>query len=332
MNQARVLRLLLLTLVISVVAAVLVVMVSRSAWHVPLLSAAGPVASPAKPPAPVEVPALALPSLRPAQSSGDADPVLVGAGDIAGCDFDGDETTAKLLDRIDGTVFTLGDNVYSSGTARQFKNCYEPTWGRHKVRTRPTPGNHDYRTDDAAPYFDYFGMAAGKPGEGYYSYEIGAWHVIALNSNIDMDAGSAQVKWLRADLEAHPAACTLVYWHHPRWSSGVHGSDERLQAMWDTLYAAGVDVVLNGHDHNYERFAPQDPHGNADERTGIRQFVVGTGGKVERGMGDPIANSEVRNNGAFGVLKLVLRPTSYDWEFVPEPGSTFAEVGSGACH
>ena len=261
-----------------------------------------------------------------------SDPVLVGAGDIAHCSSNGDEVTASLLDSIDGTVFTTGDNVYPDGTSEEFANCYDPSWGRHKSRTRPSPGNHDYHTADAAGYFGYFGAMAGEPGKGYYSYDLGAWHIIALNSNIPVEAGSAQEQWLRADLTAHPVACTLAYWHHPRFSSGtVHGSNPSLQPLWQALYDYGADVVLVGHEHNYERFAPQDPSGMADAARGIRQFVIGTGGRSHYSFGTPIANSEVRNDDTYGVLKLTLHPTGYTWEFIPEAGQTFRDSGDASC-
>lgn len=260
------------------------------------------------------------------------DPVLVGAGDIAACDNSGDEATANLLDGIDGTVFTTGDNAYPNGTASEFANCYDPSWGRHKARTYPSVGNHDYQTPNAAGYFSYFGPEAGKPTEGYYSYDLGAWHIIVLNSNISVDAGSAQEQWLRADLAAHPAVCTAAYWHHPRFSSGVvHGSSSSMQPLWQALYDYGADVVLNGHEHNYERFAPQDPQGNADPARGIREFVVGMGGRSHYEFGTPIANSEVRNSDTYGVLKLTLHPTSYTWEFIPEAGKTFTDSGTALC-
>ena len=260
------------------------------------------------------------------------DPVLVGAGDIADCDSAGDEATAALLDSIPGTVFTTGDNVYSDGTASQFANCYDPTWGRHKARTYPSSGNHDYHTAGAAGYFDYFGLKAGDPDKGYYSYDLGTWHIIVLNSNISMAVGSPQEQWLRADLAAHPVTCTLAYWHHPRFSSGsYHGSSTRVQPLWQALYDYGADVVLAGHEHNYERFAPQDPQGIADPVEGIRQFVVGSGGSTHYDFGSPIANSEVRNADAFGVLKLTLHFDSYSWEFVPESGKTFTDFGDAPC-
>jgi hypothetical protein len=260
------------------------------------------------------------------------DPVLVGAGDIAHCSSEGDEATANLLDNIPGTVFTTGDNVYPDGTPEQFANCYEPSWGRHKERTRPSPGNHDYHTVDASGYFAYFGSAAGELGKGYYSYDLGDWHIIALNSNIPVDPGSAQEQWLREDLAAHTVACTLAYWHHPRFSSGtVHGSDRRMQPLWQALYDFGADVVLAGHEHNYERFAPQDPQGVADPTRGIRQFVVGTGGRSHYSFGPPIANSEVRNGDTHGLLKLTLHSDNYSWEFIPVVGQTFSDSESAPC-
>ena len=273
-------------------------------------------------------------SIPTATPSAGSDPILVGAGDIASCSSSGDEATSKLLDSIAGTVITLGDNVYDSGTASEFTNCYGPSWGRHKSRTRPAPGNHDYRTSGASGYYNYFDAAAGDASKGYYSYELGAWHIVALNSNISMAAGSAQEQWLRSDLAAHPAKCTLAYWHHPRFSSGsAHGSSTAPQPLWQALYDANADVILAGHEHNYERFAPQDPGGRADTLRGIRQFVVGSGGKSHYGFGTILATSEVRNADTNGVLKLTLHPTSYDFEFVPEAGKTFTDKGTNVgCH
>lgn len=258
--------------------------------------------------------------------------VLVGAGDIASCSREGDEATAALLDMIPGTVFTTGDNVYPDGSMEEFLDCYEPTWGRHKERTYPSLGNHDYGTGSAASYFEYFGPAAGDPGKGYYSYDLGSWHIIVLNSEIDVSAGSEQEQWLRADLAAHQVACTLAYWHEPRFSSGdLHGSSVRVQPIWQALYDYGADVVLNGHEHNYERFAPQDPQGNPDPVHGIRQFVVGTGGRNHYAISNPLPNSEVHNTDTFGVLKLVLQADSYRWEFVPEQGKSFTDSGTTPC-
>jgi hypothetical protein len=266
------------------------------------------------------------------------DPVIVGAGDIASCSSTGDEATANLLDNIAGTVITLGDNAYSSGTATEYTNCYGPSWGRHLARTRPSPGNHEYNTLDATGYYGYFGSAAGDPAKGYYSYDVGAWHVIVLNSNsscttISCAAGSAQDTWLRADLAAHSNVCTLAYWHHPRFNSGAsHGNNTAVANFWDALYQYGADVILNGHEHVYERFAPQTPAAVADPAAGIRQFTVGTGGASHYTFGTIQPNSEVRNGTAYGVLKLTLHATSYDWQFVPVAGATFTDSGTGSCH
>jgi len=267
-----------------------------------------------------------------AQATPPSPPVLVGAGDITSCWYDTDEATAKLLDSIPGTVFTAGDNAYETGSAKQYRDCYAPTWGRHKARTRPSPGNHDYSSAGAPGYFGYFGAAAGPPGRGYYSYDLGGWHIIALNSNVATRVGSLEERWLRRDLALHPARCTLAYWHHPRFSSGLHGDSTALQSIWQALYDAGADVVVNGHDHTYERFAPQTPSGALDSARGIREFVVGTGGAGFYGFTHIRENSEVRNNTTHGVIKLTLRPDGYDWEFVPVAGKTFRDSGSGKCH
>ena len=264
------------------------------------------------------------------------DPVLVGAGDIASCNSTGDEATAKLLDSIPGTIFLAGDDAYDSGTAEEFADCYTSSWGRFKDRTRPAVGNHEYITHKAQPYFDYFGNAAGDRSKGYYSYDLGKWHIVVINSNCSQvggcAAGSPQEQWLRDDLRAHPADCTLAYWHHPRFSSGEHGNTVAMQPIWQALYDSGAELVINGHDHDYERFAPQDPTGVADPARGIREFVVGTGGKNYYPLSAPVANSEVRNAFTFGVIKLTLHPTSYDWEFIPEAGKTFSDAGHGVCH
>ncbi len=291
-------------------------------------TAAEPVSTSTPTPAPTLTPTSA-PTETPLPED---DPVFVGAGDIAHCRSDGDEITANMLDHISGTVFTTGDNAYPNGSAEEFANCYDTSWGRHKDRTYPSPGNHDYHTPDAAGYFEYFGSRAGEPGKGYYSYDLGTWHIIALNSNIPVEAGSPQDQWLREDLASHPTVCTLAYWHYPRFSSGtVHGSDESMQPLWEALYEYGADVVLVGHEHNYERFAPQDPQGNADPERGIRQFVIGSGGRSHYTFGPPIANSEVRNSDTTGLLKLTLHATSYSWEFIPEPGKTFTDFGDAPC-
>ena len=256
--------------------------------------------------------------------------VLVGAGDIADCNA---EPTAALLDNIAGTVFTAGDNAYPNGTASDYASCYDPSWGRHKARTRPSPGNHDYNTSGATGYYNYFGALAGPAGRGYYSYDLGAWHIVSLNSNVSMSAGSAQEVWLRADLAASTKTCTIAYWHHPRFSSGSnHGSSTQSAGVWQALYDAGAEIVISGHDHEYERFAPQTPGAAADPARGIREFIVGTGGAGLYSFATPLPNSEVRDNTSFGVLKLTLSDGSYTWEFIPIAGDSFTDSGSGTCH
>ena len=274
-----------------------------------------------------------------ARPSPDPEPtaVLVGAGDIVDCrDLTGAEATAKLFDQISGTVMAVGDLAYPDGSKENFQ-CYDKTWGRARSRTRPSPGNHEFHAAGATPYFEYFGAAAGDPKTGYYSYDLGSWHIIVLNSECKdvggCEAGSPQEKWLRADLASHPVACTLAYWHKPLFSSGsAHGNDLTVKPLWDALYDANADVIINGHDHDYERFAPQTPDGAPDSLRGIREFVVGTGGKSHRPFTAPKPNSEVRDAMAFGVLKLTLKANSYDWQFIPEEGKTFTDSGSGACH
>ena len=270
-------------------------------------------------------------------AAADGTPILVGAGDIADCrDLSGAEATAKLLERNPGEVMAVGDLAYPDGTKQNF-DCYDRTWGRVKSRTRPAPGNHEFHSSYAAPYFEYFGAVAGDPRTGYYSYDFGTWHIVVLNSECKevggCVAGSAEEKWLRTDLAAHPAACTLAYWHKPLFSSGgTHGNDLEIRPLWRALYEAKADVVVNGHDHDYERFAPQTAEGKADSELGIREFVVGTGGKSLRPFGAAKPNSEVRYVGSFGVLKLTLRARSYDWEFLPVEGSAFQDSGSAQCH
>src|SRR5215211_3059340 len=250
---------------------------------------------------------------------GDCSNVLLAAGDIASCASSGDEATAALLDRLGGTIVALGDNVYDSGTTQEFATCYAPSWGRHKSRTRPAVGNHEYGTAGAAGYFGYFGGAAGDPSKGYYSYDLGAWHIVALNSNCSQaggcHAGSAQETWLRQDLAAHPTNCTLAYWHHPHFSYGNYGNNPATQALWQALYDNGAEIVLSGHDHNYQRYAPQTPSGTRDEAHGIREFVVGTGGKNHNPLGTPPPTVEAFNGDTFGLLQLILHPNGYDWQF-----------------
>ena len=273
----------------------------------------------------------------PAATPAPPDPVLVGAGDIADCSKIGPaRKTAELIEKIDGTVFTLGDNAYDSGTPAQFENCYDPTWGRFKDRTRPALGNHDYRTLGASPYFAYFGAAAGDPRKGYYSYDLGAWHVIVVNSNCTevggCRRGSPQEQWLRQDLAAHPVRCTVAMWHHPRFSSAQHGDDFGMRDIWKDLVDAGADLVLSGHDHDYERFAPMNAAGESDPEHGVREFVVGTGGRYLYNWGVIHSTSQVRNNQTFGILKLTLHPEAYDWQFLPADGSDFTDSGSAKCH
>jgi acid phosphatase type 7 len=282
------------------------------------------------PPKPAQEGATLQPSAAPAPPA-----TLVGAGIIASCSTTGDEATAAILDTVPGTVFTTGDNVYPSGSLANFQTCYTPSWGRHKARTAPALGNHEYDTSPtAADYFTYFGAAAGDPTKGYYSYTLGTWHVVVLNSLISMSAGSPQEQWLRADLAANPQQCTLAYWHHPRFSSGTtHGSTPATQPLWQALYDAHADVVLAGHEHNYERFAPQTPTGGADPVNGIREFVVGTGGGAGGyPFGTPLANSEVRLTGTNGVLRLTLGAGTYAWQFIPVAGKTATDAGTGSCH
>jgi len=270
-----------------------------------------------------------------AAPSASGDPVLVGAGDIADCVLDSGGATAALLDAIAGTVFTAGDNAYPDGSATQFHDCYAPTWGRHLERTKPVAGNHDWLTKGLAGYRGYFGEKAGPADASWYSFDLGAWHVIVLDSDCVFVGGclpgSAQGVWLDADLKASTAECTLAIWHHPRFSSGEHGNDASVWPFWDALYRAKADVVVNGHDHDYERFGPQDPAGREDKAAGIREFVVGTGGAGLRDFPTVAAHSELRIANTFGVIRFVLHPTSFDWSFIATSGAV-ADSGSGPCH
>jgi hypothetical protein len=263
-------------------------------------------------------------------SSGSTTATLVGAGDIGVCASSATEATARLLDAIPGTIFTAGDNAYPLGTSADFRDCYHPTWGRHRDRTRPSPGNHDYYTAGAVPYFEYFGAAAGPGGLGYYSFRAGEWTAFSLNSNVPMSSSSSQVVWLQSALQQSQTPCAVAYWHHPLFSSGPHGGLPETRGLWRSLYDAGVDVILNGHDHLYERFAPQDPDGRMDAARGIRQFTVGTGGAELYPTVRVAANTETIVN-EYGVLKLTLRSASYTWEFIGIDGRV-RDSGSGACH
>jgi hypothetical protein len=259
--------------------------------------------------------------------------IMLGAGDISDCNNNNDEATAKLLDaNPSGLVFLLGDNAYENGSASDYNNCYNPTWGRHKSRTKPSPGNHEYNTPGATGYYGYFGTAAGDPAKGYYSYDVGDWHVVVLNSSVAHDAASAQITWLKGDLTGNTKTCTMAYWHHPRFSSGQHGNDSSMQPYWDVLYEHNADLILNGHDHHYERFAPQTPTGQLDTSRGLREFIVGTGGRALYGLGTRKANSDVFNASTYGVMKLTLSAGSYSWGFLPIAGQSFTDSGTQSCH
>jgi len=270
------------------------------------------------------------------------------AGDIARCKhpdprWSGAAATATLVEwalRADprALALTLGDHTYPNGAAREFLDCYAPTWGRFRERTWPTPGNHEYYTEGAAPYFDYFGARArGVDGRGYYSLRLGGWHLISLNSNLTGEQHAAQLTWLRSELEHDPASCTLAFWHHPLYSSGGHRGPGRMRDAWDILYRAGAELVLSGHDHDYERFAPQDAHGRLDRARGLRQFVVGTGGAYATPFLRIRDNSEVREASFDGVLRLRLLEHGYEWQFLaaePEriPAGATLDRGQGRCH
>ena len=262
-------------------------------------------------------------------------PVLLAAGDIASCRSAGDEATAALLEGAPATIAAVGDLAYPRGSADEFANCYEPSWGWFKATTRPAAGNHDYATPGAAAYFDYWGAAAGLRGSGYYSYELGSWHVVVLNSNcrfVSCSRGSPQETWLRNDLALHRTRCTVAYFHHPLFSSTLGTATPAMQPLWQVLYDADADLVLNGHAHNYQRFAPQSPSGAADPARGVREFVVGTGGYSHHPAGPPIPNQETVDDTTFGVLRLMLLETRYAWRFVPQSGGVFADAGTAPCH
>jgi acid phosphatase type 7 len=266
------------------------------------------------------------PSIAPSPTATDA--ILLAVGDIAYCDATADELVGELAARLPGTIALLGDNAYQHGSPADYANCFDPTWGGLRDRLRAVPGNHEYETKEAAAYFSYFGAGVGKLGEGWYSYDLGAWHLIALNSECGAirgcGAGSPELAWLVADLAAHPVACTLAYWHHPRYSSGLHGDNDMTEEFWQALAAAGADVVLEGHDHDYERIAPIE---------GIRSFVVGTGGRsLYQWPDSPGQYTEVRANDTYGLLQLTLRAADYSWRFVPAAGGSFTDAGTAACH
>jgi 3',5'-cyclic AMP phosphodiesterase CpdA len=266
------------------------------------------------------------------------DVVVTGAGDIASCGLRGDSETSDLLVDQPGRIFTAGDNAYEDGSTANFEACYAPTWGRVLDRTTlPAPGNHDWNTPGAAGYLAYFGAAAAPNGTTWYSTDLGAWHVIVLDSDCEQVggcvAGSPQGRWLADDLAAHAdTRCTLAIWHHPRFSSGEHGNDPRTGPFWDQLVAAHADLVINGHDHDYERFAPQNAAGKEDRKNGLREIVVGTGGASLRTFPGVVANSEIRLAGEWGVIRLTLHVANYDWEFLPVTKGAITDYGSALCH
>jgi len=276
-------------------------------------------------------------SSGPSASSGAgaADPVILAAGDIADCTTDDDEATARLLDGVAGTVVALGDIALPNGSAAIYRDCYMPTWGRHLSRTRPTPGERDWATPHLAGYLGVFGPGATTDGHPWYSFDIGTWHAIVLDSDCGNVAGcgpdSAQGRWLATDLVSSHARCTIAIWHRPRFSSGQSGDDPAVAPFWDALYAAGADVVLTAHDADYERFAPQDPSGKPDRDHGLREFVVGTGGAPLGSFLAPRPNSELRVSLTHGVLQLTLHSNGYDWNFLPTV-TDFHDRGSASCH
>jgi hypothetical protein len=278
---------------------------------------------------PPAIPTAPSASAPPAPSPILPDATIVAAGDIGVCGRPEVEATARLLDGVPGPVLVLGDIAYPDGTARDFANCFDPSWGRHRARMQPTPGNHEYHSPGAASYFDYFGTSAGPDRRGYYSFRVGSWLLISLNSNVAADGASPQAAWLRSTLAAQPARCTLVYWHHPVFSSGKHGSNGHMRAAWQIAQEAGADVVLVAHDHLYERFAPQNADGRRDA-AGMRQFTVGTGGAPSYAVRAPAPNSEIVGTDE-GVLRMTLKSDGYDWQFMPIAGKSFADAGSAVC-
>ena len=265
------------------------------------------------------------------------DPVIVGAGDIATCTTTRDEATAALVEAVPAaTVFTFGDNAYPDGTAADFSQCYAPSWGQFLDRTHPALGDDDYNTGSAAPYFAYFGAAAGDPAEGWYAVDLGTWRIYVLNSNCSFvggcGAGSAQLTWLQQDLAANPRRCVAAIFHTPRFSSGTNGSTADMQPIWATLVGAGAELALSGHDHDYERFQPLNAAGTPDTANGLRQLVVGTGGAGGGAFPTTQPYSVVRQANAIGIIEITLHAASYDFKFVSIPGRTFTDSGSGTCH
>jgi len=265
-------------------------------------------------------------SFSPSEDPPDETEVLLAVGDIGFCDGETDEAVASLASSLPGSIALLGDIAYPDGSTTDFAACFEPAWGPMRPRLHPAPGNHEYETPEASAYFAWFGAAAGEPGQGWYSWDLGAWHLVALNSNCAFvggcGVGSPQLAWLQADLAAHPAECLLAYWHAPRYSSGRHGSLTHTDALWDALVGAGMDVALAGHDHSYERMVVD----------GVREFVVGTGGRsLYPFEDDALPATEIRHDDTYGLLRLDLGEGNYVWEFLPASQPAFTDVGSGDC-
>jgi hypothetical protein len=277
----------------------------------------------------------------PVPISGLGDPVVNALGDIAACDpsyihRDGQMLTEALMRTLDGPILGLGDYVYPDGTPAYFTSCFDPVWSSIKTRFIPAAGNHEYQYTNAGGYYSYFGAAAGDPTQGYYSFNLGSWHLIALNSNCSAvggcGVGSQQLSWLQADLGANTQKCILAYWHHPLYGSGLEGNTPEVLDFWQALYAAHATLVINGHNHDYERFGPMDPVGNPDPLSGITEIVSGTGGKDHSPLTKLQPNSRVFNDTDFGVLRLALHADSYEWQFLPVAGGTFTDGGSGKCN
>jgi acid phosphatase type 7 len=271
----------------------------------------------------------------PPASTETAHPVVLAAGDVGRCDSNADEKTSALASQLaHSKVLLLGDIAYDDGTVEEFNVCFDTSWGVHRQRIRPVPGNHDYHTSGAAGYFEYFGEAAGDPTEGWYSFDLGTWHLVGVNSNcgdVGCEADSTQAEWLRTDLELNSGKCTLVYTHHPRHSSGQNGSFEGLAALWEIMHEQGVDLLLSAHDHGYERFAPMNADGEVASEGGIRQFVVGTGGATLRDFDGEKPNSEARIAGKHGLLELTLNSASYTWRFWSIEDAEPLDAGEAGC-
>jgi Calcineurin-like phosphoesterase len=275
---------------------------------------------------PSSLPTVPVPTAGPLGTAPPEPQVLLAVGDVATCDSQADDTVAALASRLPGTIAMLGDTVYDDGSTPDFRECFDPSWGQMRSRIRPAVGNHEYHTDAASGYFTYFGAAAGEAGKGWYSYDLGAWHVVVLNSNcgeeVECWSGSEQYAWLQSDLASFSGECLLAYWHHPRWSSGRHGNSDWVGPFWDAVRDAGGDIVLNGHDHTYERVSVD----------GVREFLVGTGGKSHYPFtNDPLPTTEARNDSTYGLLWLALGEGSYQWEFVGLGDTGFTDAGTGQC-